>query len=323
MKQDEAAEKSYENGYTTDIFTDEAVRLIKEEKGGKPFYLHVAYNAVHHPIFIVDKKWAEKVGARYVPWDRNAQRWGFPYWEPNEESDKAFHKKWGHMHEIDVEGRRCYLSHLLALDHGVGRILDALEDTGQRGNTIVFFLSDNGGEINVFACNAPLSGFKYMFGEGGIRVPMLVSMPGTLPQGKVNTKAIVSSMDIFATSAELAGSPLPENLDGISLLPILLGERETGHEWLAWAQNRKKWVIRKGKWKLTNDVGWGHRNFKVLPNGDVAADGKYEYPGGVQLFDLEKDIGETKNLAGQYPEIVKELESLHRRWDAQMSDPGK
>ena len=68
---------SYENSFTTDIFTDEAIRFIKRDKGDKPFYLHLSYNAVHMPTYVVEETWA-KVGARYVPWDRNAAKWEFP-----------------------------------------------------------------------------------------------------------------------------------------------------------------------------------------------------------------------------------------------------
>ena len=319
---DGAEPVSYEDGFTTRIFTDEAVDFIKREKGGKPFYLHVAHNAVHMPTYVVEKTWAEKVGARYVPWDRDAEKWGYPYWEPEDEPHQVFHKKWGHMGEIDVEGRRCYLANLFALDHSITRVLDALEETGQRENTLVVFVSDNGGTINTYANNTPLNGWKYMFGEGGIRIPFLVSMPGTLPQGKVDKKAIVSTMDIFPTAAEMAGLEVPGNLDGKSLLPVLKGERENHHETLFWAKSRGEWVMRHGKWKLTNKVGWEHRDFKVQPNGDVVDAGEpYTYPDEPQLFDLESDIGETKNLIKERPEIAVKLRELHKTWNAQMGDP--
>jgi arylsulfatase A-like enzyme len=323
MTANQAEKVSYEDGFTTRIFTEKAVDFINEDKGGRPFYLHVAYNAVHMPTYIVEESWAKKVGARYVPWDREAPSWGFPYWDPDQEPVEKFHKKWGHMGEIDRDGRRCYLANLLALDHGVGLILDALEATGQRENTLVVFVSDNGGTINTFSNNTPLSGSKYMFAEGGIRVPMLVSMPGTLPQDKVDTAAMVSTMDIMPTALELAGLHVPENLDGKTLLPVLKGERETQHEFIVWGQSRTKWVIRSGDWKLTNNAGWKHRNFKILPNGDVAANGTYVFPGGVHLFNLKDDIGETTNLFDKHPEVAARLRLLHTQWDGEMADATK
>jgi arylsulfatase A-like enzyme len=226
------------------------------------------------------------------------------------------------MGEVDPEGRRCYLANLLALDYSITRILNALEETGQRKNTMVIFISDNGGTINTYADNTPLSGFKYMYAEGGIRIPMIVSMPGVLPQDQVEDKAIVSAMDIFPTVAEMAALKVPGNLDGKSLLPLLNGERDTHHDWLAWAQNRETWVIRKGKWKLTNNAGWKHKDFEILQNGDVVeAAEEYIFPNEPQLFNLESDIGETTNLIDQYPEIAGQLRALHAEWDSQMPGP--
>ncbi|ARN57168.1 sulfatase-like hydrolase/transferase [Sedimentisphaera salicampi] len=319
-KQEEAEKISFEDGFTTEIFTDRACEFIEREKGDKPFYLHVAHNAVHQPTYVVDEKWAKRVGARYVPWDRNADDWDYPYWEPNEERHQKFHKRWGHMGKVDPEGRRCYLANLLALDESVSRILDTLEKTGQRENTLVVFVSDNGGTINTYSINDPLSGFKYMFAEGGLRVPMIVSMPGRLPEGKVNEEAIVSTMDIFPTITSLAGLQTPDNLDGMSLLPVLKDKRKKQHEWLAWAQSRNSWVIRKGKWKLTNNVGWKHKDFRIKENGDVVeADKPYKYPNSPQLFNLEEDIGETTNLIDEHPKLAKQLRELYEAWDSQMA----
>lgn len=322
MTQEEAEPASYEDSFTTKIFTDEAVEFIQRDKDGKPFYLHVAHNAVHMPTYVVEESWAKKVGARYVPWDREAKQWSYPYWDPDTETNQVFHKKWGHMGEIDPDGRRCYLANLLALDYSVTRVLDALEKAGVRENTLVIFVSDNGGTVNTYSNNTPLYGSKYMFGEGGIRIPMLVSMPGTLPEGEVNENALVSTMDIFPTAAELAGIEVPSNLDGKSLVPVLLGERESHHEFLAWAQNRDKWVLRKGKWKLTNNVAWSHRDFKILPNGDVApADEDIVYSGVPQLFNLDEDIGETTNVIDQFPEVADELRAAYETWNQEMAGP--
>jgi arylsulfatase A-like enzyme len=313
---------SYENSFSTKIFTDEAVEYIERDRGDQPFYLHVAYNAVHMPTYITDKKWADKVGAPHVEWDRNAKEWSYPYWEPNKETHREFHKKWGHMGSIDQHGRRAYLSHLLALDYGISKILDALEESGQRENTLVIFISDNGGTINTTANNAPLSGYKYMMGEGGIRIPMLVSMPGTLPQQIVHEKAMVSTMDIFPTILDLAGEKVPENLDGKSLLPVLNGEREEQHSHLVWAFKRDRWALRMGQWKLTNRAGWSHKNFKLNKKGDVLPNRQLvSYSHEPQLFNLERDIGETTNLIDHYPEVVKKMRQLYQQWDAQMPGP--
>lgn len=314
---------SYENRLITDIFTEEALDFIKRNEGGeRPFYLHLSHLAVHVPTNVVDEKWAQKVGAPYRPWDRNAERWEYPYWEPDEGKAEDFHKRWNHMGEVDPNGRLCYLSHLLSLDDGISQVLDALEASGLRENTVVFFVSDNGGTINTYANNAPLRGFKYMNGEGGIRIPFFVSMPGTLPEGRYDTEALVSAMDIFPTILDLIGEPAPANLDGKSLLPVLRGDVKTQHESLVWSLDHNRWAVRKGNWKLSNNNGWEHANFSIdadgycQPNPELAT-----YPGGLCLFNLEDDIGETVDLSKEYPEIVEQLKAVHTRWDAQMQDP--
>ena len=314
---------SYENAFTTKIFTDEAVSYIeKNKKEEKPFYLHVSFNAVHMPTYVTDKTWAEKVGAPYTEWDRNAKEWGFPYWEPNKETHQVFHKKWGHLEKVDKNGRRSYLSHLLALDYGVWQILKTLEETGQRENTIVFFVSDNGGTINTYANNTPLNGYKYMLAEGGIRIPFLMSMPGTLPQGEVNSESIISTMDIFPTILDLADEEIPQNLDGKSLLSVLNHEKELHHEHLVWALNRDSWVVRMGKWKLTNNAGWTHQNYTLTKNGDAVRNlKKYTYPTQPHLYNLEEDISETTNLIAKHPKIVAQMKELYNKWNQEMPGP--
>ena len=222
------------------------------------------------------------------------------------------------MGEYDSEGRRCYLANLFALDYGISRLLDALEKSGQRENTIIIFTSDNGGTVNSYSNNTPLRGSKYMLGEGGIRVPVIISMPGTLPQNVVNNSAIVSGMDIMPTVAELAGIPVPADIDGKSMLPVLKQEKKLHHEWIAWAKNEKSWVLRKGKWKLSNNAGWGHKGFTIGKNSEVLPGEKITYPGGINLFNLETDIGETINVADQNPEVVQELLTLHKEWASRM-----
>ena len=101
--------------------------------------------------------------------------------------------------------------------------------------------------------------------------------------------------------------------------PIISGD-EPGHDELFWADGRGQWVARKGKWKLVNNTGWVHSNY-TLENGTAISTEDFIYPEGILLFDLENDLGETKNLAETNLEIVKELTTDYENWRKQMSDP--
>lgn len=158
-----------------------------------------------------------------------------------------------------------------------------------------------------------------MFGEGGIRIPMIISFPD-----KINTKNTlhhtVSLMDILPTLLETADVNVPENIDGKSLWPII-EKNEKIHNELVWSDGRDSWVVRKGKWKLAKNIGWVHNTFKLQNGEAVPAEQDYIFPGGTVLFNLENDIGETKNLAEKFPEVVAELDSIYNKWRQQMSDP--
>jgi len=318
LQKDRGEPVSYENEFTTDVFTDEAIEFIRRDRDNKPFYIELEYNAVHMPTYVTHETWARKVGIDPTPWDRNAEAWTFPYWDPRKESWGSWHKQWGHLGKVDPLGRKRYLSHLIAMDSGIGQILDALDKTDQRDNTIIVFVSDNGGTINTYSNNTPLRGYKYMFGEGGIRVPMLISFPGRLPQGQT-CNALVSAMDIYPTVMELAGRAGHSKLDGKTLVPLLTGQ-QTGdnHAALCWARGPKNWTIRKGPWKLGHQIGWNHLNFKIVDGLCVRDTDDSLYPDGTVLFNLKDDIGETTNLADRHPEIVEELTELYEEWHREM-----
>ncbi len=215
-------------------------------------------------------------------------------------------------------GRKRYLSHLIAMDSGIGRVIEAIDKAGQRDNTIIVFISDNGGTINTYSNNTPLRGYKYMFGEGGIRVPMLISHPARLPKG-LTSDALVSTMDIFSTVLELAGGAAQDKLDGRSLVPLLTGKRTNdNHTHLCWARGPRNWAVRKGPWKLGHQIGWDHLNFKIVDGECVRDSINYTYPDGTVLFNMKDDIGEAYNLAEKHPEIVKELTDLHEQWRSEM-----
>jgi arylsulfatase B len=299
------------------------VKTIKASSAKKePFYIQLEHNAVHMPTYITHPDYARKAGYEQPVWDREAKSWEFPFWDPRKMSWDQWHKKWGHMGAIDPLGRKRYLANLMALDDSVARLMKVLDETGQRENTIVVFLSDNGGTINTYANNTPLRGYKYMFGEGGIRIPIIVSWPaGKVAQGATRS-ALASSMDVFPTVMDLIGGKLPENLDGKSLVHHLRGGDGSGHEQLCWAKGRDDtWVIRQGPWKLIRTKGWTHTDF-VLDESGIANPGPgYRYPAGTLLFNLDEDIGETTDLAASNPERVESMTAAYKVWRGQMGNP--
>ena len=254
-------------GYTTDLFTDEALAFM-DRQASKPWFLYLAYNAVHTPLEVL-QTYGDRVPA-----------------------------------SITDPERRGYLSLLIGLDDAVGRIASRLRETGHDKHTLVFFISDNGGAgrkpylaYNT-GNNSPLRGLKGQVLEGGIHVPFFVSWPGKLPAGKTYDQS-VSALDILPTACAAAGAKVDATLDGVNLLPHLAGENASApHELLYWRFGRQK-AIRKGRWKL---VDW--RDFETKTQS------------GWQLYDLDKDIGEQSDLAAQHPEVVAELASAWKQWNA-------
>lgn len=324
-------EVSMENAFTTDVFTEEALEFIEREHD-KPFYLQLDFNAVHMPTYVAHPKYAERVGLDQPDWNREAKDWAYPYWDPTIEPWNVWHQRWGHLGAVDSLGRKRYLSHMLALDENIGRLVESLERKGLRDNTLIVFLSDNGGTINTYANNQPLNGYKYMFGEGGIRIPILFSMPGMLPSGKT-ISGLVSAMDVFPTILELVGGTIPSNLDGRSLVSFMNSGSSIGHDMLFWSngkefkniknpdeKNATNWVVRKGPWKLIQSGGWTHTNFE-MKDGIAHSAPTYYYPKGLLLYNLEEDIGETKNLADEYPDLVTEMTLAYEGWKSKMLPP--
>jgi len=283
--------------------------------------VQLEYNAVHMPTYIAHPDYAKRAGYEQPVWDREAAEWSFPFWDPNKISWKDWHKKWGHLGEVDPLGRKRYLANLKAMDDGIARILKTLEETGQRENTMVVFLSDNGGTINTYANNTPLRGFKYMFGEGGVRIPMLVSWPAQLPSGQTRNE-LVSAMDVMPTILELANLARPANLDGRSLAATLRDAHfAKGHDHLCWADGKKTWSVRQGPWKLIQSAGWNHTAYTLNADNIAESAENIIYPEGLLLYNLADDIGETTDLAAKHPERVASMTSLYKTWRGQMGTP--
>ena len=196
--------------------------------------------------------------------------------------------------------RDTLMAMLKHLDDGVGRIVGTLKREQIFDNTLLVFLTDNGGAKSMRANNAPLRGFKQEDYEGGIRVPFIVSWPAQL-KGGTTCDVPVSSIDLLPTALAAAGLPFPRRkpLDGKDMLPALNGEVDTLHDQLFWSSGgaRAKWAIRSGRWKL---VGEKRK---------------------VELFDLERDVGESTDLSKRHPEKVVELKQIYDHWLDQMAEP--
>jgi arylsulfatase A-like enzyme len=207
---------------------------------------------------------------------------------------------------IADEKRRTFAAMMSAMDDAVGRIMGALRETGQEESTLVFFLSDNGGPTrSTTSKNGPLRGFKATTWEGGVRVPFCVSWKGKLPAGKAYEQPVIQ-LDILPTALAAAGAEARATadpawkLDGVNLLPYLTGKQEgQPHETLYWRFG-EQWAIRHGDYKLVVGTGGG---------------------GEPELYNLADDLSESKNLAAQQPEKVKELQALYDKWNAEQAPP--
>jgi arylsulfatase A-like enzyme len=276
-------EPANEKQFLTEALAREAVAFIDRHKA-ESFFLYLAFNATHGPLQATDK---------YL---------------------KRFEA-------IKDEKRRTYAAMTSALDDAVGTVLGKLRDAGLDENTLIVFISDNGGPTDVNASrNDPLRGVKGEVREGGIRSPFFVRWKGRLEAGKVYEQPVIQ-LDIHPTALAAAGVGVPAGakLDGVDLLPYLTG-RQAGppHETLFWRFNfparqadRHKWAVRRGDWKLFTDIG-ANRTRDDTPVRD----------GNLRLVDLANDPGERTDLSARHPEKVKELEAAWKKWNAGLAPPG-
>lgn len=254
-----------DEGYLTTRLTEEAVAFIRRRKA-EPFFVYLAYNAVHSPA----QAPAEDI-ARY--------RKQFP--------------------EL-TEARAILMAMLHHLDLGVGRVVDTLKREGVWENTLLFFLTDNGGSRSMSAVNTPLRGFKQQNYEGGIRTPFVASWPAGFPGGRT-IAAPISSLDILPTALEAAGVKADRPLDGRSLLPLLTGRATRHLDTFYWSEGGAAggFAVRSGDWKLVQQ--------RAQPK--------------VELFNLAQDPAETTDLAPQNAGKVDELTKLYGAWLDQMANP--
>ena len=245
-------------GYMTTRFTEEAVDFIDREKAD-PFFLYLAYNAVHAPA------------------------------QAPKEDIERYQKKFPQI----SEKRATLMAMLYHLDLGVGAVVKKLKEENLWENTLLFFLTDNGGSKAMEANNGSLRGFKGSLFEGGIRTPWIMSWPEKFKGGRtINTP--VNSIDILPTVIDATGTKVSKEtqFDGKSILPVLTGQSSSHHTNIFWNSGGQKeeWAVRQGNWKV--------HGLKE----------KYS------LFNLVEDPSETQDLAAENPEKARELFDLHRKW---------
>jgi arylsulfatase A-like enzyme len=255
--------------YSHDLFAEEALSFVEKHKEG-PFFLYLAFTIPHA------NNEAGKEGMEV------------PSYEPYTNRD------W-------PEPQKGHAAMITRMDGDIGRLMAKLKALGIDENTFVFFSSDNGphkeggADPEFFNSSGPLRGYKRALYEGGIRVPTIARWPGKIEAGSV-TDHVSAFWDFLPTCCELVGIKSPEGIDGVSMVPTLLGRdsKQKKHEFLYWEfhEQGKRQAVRMGDWK-------GVRQ-DVAKNPD----------GPIELYNLKDDIGEQHNIAGRHPEVVAKIEQL-------------
>ncbi len=263
--------------YTTEAFAAQAVKFIETNKD-KPWLAYVPFNAVHGPLETLEKYESRFIG-------------------------------------IQDEKRRKFAGLLSALDDAVGSLLAKVREIGAEENTLIVFLSDNGGPTRqITSSNGPLRGYKATTWEGGVRVPFVAQWKGKIPAGQVDDRPIIQ-LDILPTALAAAKIPVESDwkLDGVNLLPYLTGEKaEPPHEALYWRFGGQI-AIRKGDWKLVR-AATEEKSFGQLLELKTGIE-------DLELYNLAQDIGEKNNLIDKEPAKSKELGDAWVAWNAQNIEP--
>ena len=272
--------------YAPGLIHQKALQFIQDNKE-KPFFLFYPTTIPHAELLLPENNLDEFRGKLLPEKD-------FKGAEPG---DKGFRDG---SYGTQPEGHAAFAAMVTLLDKQVGEVLDKLKELGLDKNTIVMFSSDNGpyqeggADPDYFDSNGPLRGYKRDLYEGGIREPMIAWWPGQVKAG--STTGLISAFwDVMPTLADLAGIDPPQNIDGISFLPTLLGEEnQKKHDYLYWEFHEKggRQAVCKDNWKLVRN--------QVQDPSKITT----------ELYDLSKDIGEENNVAKEHPEIVEELLTL-------------
>lgn len=250
-------------GHATDLFTEWATEMIRgHAHSSQPFFLYLAYNAPHTPIQ-PPEDWIERVRQR----------------EPDASPERVQ-----------------YIALVEHMDAGIGRVLDALENTGQLANTLVIYTSDNGGQLNVGATNGALKGGKGQMYEGGIRVPACAMWANGIEKGQVCDN-VAMLMDLFPTACDIAGVSVNHEIEGQSILPTLRGEDQN------FSDRAMYWVRKDGGHAFLglNQHAVRLGNIKLLHNSPFEP---------LELYDLGNDPQETSDQAKTQKDAFREMGEL-------------
>ncbi len=274
------------NDYAPAIIHDQALEFIAANKDTTFFMFYPSI--IPHAELVAPEKYMEKFRGKFDP---------EMVYEGAEPGDPDY--KLGRYGSQD-ECHAAFAAMVTILDEQVGEIMATLDSLGIAENTLVIFSSDNGPHVeggadpDYFNSNGIFQGYKRDLYEGGIHVPMIATMPGSIEAGSTSDH-ISAFWDMLPTFVDLAGIETPEAIDGISFLPTLLGEDgQKEHEYLYWEFGARggRVAVRKGNWKAIR--------YDVLTDPDSK----------IQLYDLEADPGETTDLADQHPDIVEEMAKI-------------
>lgn len=269
--------------YAPDFIQQEVLSWI-EENQNQPFFLYYALIQPHAEM-LAPENYMEKYRGKFLPEKSYKGVDGGPRFRKGPYASQP-------------EAHAAFAAMMNIIDDDVGELMDKLEALNLSENTLIIFTSDNGPhreaghDPEYFDSNGPLRGHKRDLYEGGVRVPMIAWWKGKIEPGSISDH-VSAFWDVMPTMAEIAGQPVPENVDGISFLPELLQKEQAEHDYLYWEFHELKGrvAIRNGKWK-------GVR-YKVSVNANSP----------LELYDLSNDPGESKNVAKDHPEIVEKLDA--------------
>jgi arylsulfatase A-like enzyme len=260
--------------YLTTVLGQQAGRFITQESD-KPFFLYLSFNAPHTPMHATPE----------------------------------YLERFKH---IQNPTRRIYAAMMAAMDDAVGHVLSELRRTGREDNTLIFFLSDNGGPTAQNASdNTPFRGVKGDILEGGARVPFLLQWKAAVPGGQVIDTPVIS-LDLLPTSLAAAGVPVPKeaDLDGVNLLPLARDGQPLAERSLYWRfphpPANPVWGIRRGEWKLVKEA---------VREGGI---GRFDGTEKTGLYRITDDIREENDLSQQYPEVLQKMQSAYDAWNASL-----